>query len=453
MAPSAPGSNGRRNSTRGSTRNTTTVKKEINNSTSSLKLDLHSNPETSDSDDRRSESLLPVRTRGRGRGRGRPPRRAALVASSRSSKLAQPVIESELESDQESNDDEAEEDQGEDSASQKGKGGEEDNEGTLEESGEAKITKDGELLGGREFKCRSFKLPDRGNRVYMLSMDPARVLGFRDSYLFFLKNPQLVRVITTVDERQWMIENGILMANFKSKAIAVVTARSIFKLFGSKIIKGGRARVDDYFENSVEDGEDSDASSLTGSGNTAPGSTTGGHTEEGTPVATSMKRKYRATAQEERTTHVTDLNWQYESAMAVRTLNSQLRDLRKENSKFLDPHTNTEHGPSFLQPSRCEVREVSKRAKLLGSSKGFVSIPSSIGPKTDETVRVEVRAAAPTPPYINDPSIWAVIPQEIQKSLQAAEQMRNEQAPEDDEDLTRYPISILSGQYQAAYPM
>lgn len=298
----------------------------------------------------------------------------------------------------------------------------------------------------------------------MLSMDPARVLGFRDSYLFFLKNPQLVRVNTTVEERQWMIEHGMLMANFKSKLIAVVTARSIFKSFGAKIIKGGKSRMDDYFEsNASEDaGDDSegDTTSRTGDDNTGPGSIGGNynHAEDYASPASS-KRKHTL-MHEDSARQITDLNWQYESAMAVRALNSRLKELRKENPKFLDPHTNIEQIPSITQPTRCDVhivRETHFSSKpqvgdLGREEETVISIPRSIGPQMDTNVRVEIKPGAPLPPLIHDPSVWAAIPEAIRRVLVESETARAREYDEND-DVNRFPISLLSGQYQAAYPL
>ncbi|KAF8929619.1 hypothetical protein BGZ58_008809 [Dissophora ornata] len=334
---------------------------------------------------------------------------------------------------------------------------EEEIEGEVEEAGEAKITKDGELLGGREYKCRSFKMPTRGDRIYMLSMDPARVLGFRDSYLFFLRNPQLVRVNTTVEERTWMIENGMLMANFKSKLIAVVTARSIFKSFGHRIIKRGRSKVDDYYESrAIEednvDDTDEDGASKAGDADGSQGN--GGAHED----RSGGKRKHTLLHSENPGRQVTDLNWLYESAMAVRALNSQLKDLRKENPKFLDPHTNMEQIPASKQPTRCEVTAAPKPpqqeadAQLTNPLNSTVlSIPRSIGPQVDASVKVDIKGGAPGPPAIQDPNIWAVIPEDIRKALEAAEATKPKE--EENEDLTKFPLSLLEGQFQAAFPV
>ncbi|KAF9900774.1 hypothetical protein EC991_006899 [Linnemannia zychae] len=442
MAPSLPGSSGRRGGARNSLR------------ASSLTIERQDS-ESEDFGGRNS----PSRSK-------RPARQAAVISRPRGRppKAQQQQQQEDEDEDEEVEEAEDEEMEVDDKESSQGPiGDEEEIEGEIDEVGETKITKDGELLGGRQYKCRSFKLPERGDRIYMLSMDPARVLGFRDSYLFFLKNPQLVRVNTTVEERQWMIEHGMLMANFKSKLIAVVTARSIFKSFGAKIIKGGKSRVDDYFESNASedaiDDSEGDATSRTGDDTVASGSTGyNNHMEDHSSPAPS-KRKYTL-MHEDSARQITDLNWQYESAMAVRALNSRLKELRKGNPKFLDPHTNIEQIPTILQPTRCDVHVVPDKgsspspqgAETEKEESAILSVPRSIGPQVDANVKVEIKPGAPLPPLIHDASVWAVIPEDIRRVLEEAEITQNQDNAEND-GMTRFPISLLSGQYQAAYPL
>ncbi|KAG0375376.1 hypothetical protein BGX24_009190 [Mortierella sp. AD032] len=441
MAPSLPGSTGGR---RGGARNSLRA--------SSLTIEK----QDSDSEDLGRSSPS----------RSKRPTRMTAAATSRP-RGRPPKVQQRQEDEEEEAEEELEEGDGMEvdgkEDSQGPTGDEEEIEGEMDEVGETKVTKDGELLGGRQYKCRSFKLPERGDRIYMLSMDPARVLGFRDSYLFFLKNPHLVRVNTTVEERQWMIEHGMLMANFKSKLIAVVTARSIFKSFGAKIIKGGRSRVDDYFESNasedVVDDSEGDTTSRTGDDTVGSGST--GHFNQGEDHASpaSSKRKHTL-MHEDSVRHITDLNWQYESAMAVRALNSRLKELRKENPKFLDPHTNIEQIPTITQPTRCDVHvvpETHPSSKPQGGEtrkdeSTVLSIPRSIGPLVDTSVRIEIKPGAPLPPLIHDESVWAVIPEDIRRVLEEAELAQSTEYDDNDE-VTRFPISLLSGQYQAAYPL
>ncbi|KAF9123154.1 hypothetical protein BGW39_009227 [Mortierella sp. 14UC] len=444
MAPSLPGSSGRRGGARNSLR------------ASSLTIERQDS-ESEDFGGRNSPSRSKRPTRQAAvisRPRGRPPK-----AQQQQQELDD---EDEDEVEEEADDDGMEVDDKENS--ERPIGDEEEIEGEVDEIGETKVTKDGELLGGRQYKCRSFKLPERGDRIYMLSMDPARVLGFRDSYLFFLKNPQLVRVNTTVEERQWMIEQGMLMANFKSKLIAVVTARSIFKSFGAKIIKGGKSRVDDYFEanasdDAIDDSE-GDATSRTGDDTAASGSTGHINQVEDHPSPGPSKRKHTL-MHEDSARQITDLNWQYESAVAVRALNSRLKELRKENPKFLDPHTNIEQIPTITQPTRCHVHvvpETHPSSKPQGGESGreeatVLSIPRSIGPQVDTNVKIEIKPGAPLPPLIHDADVWAVIPEDIRRVLEEEAEIAQSREYDDNNEVSRFPISLLSGQYQAAYPL
>ncbi|KAF8951704.1 PHD finger protein 10 [Haplosporangium bisporale] len=423
-----------------------------------------SEPHSSSSTRRTATSKVPSR-----RGSRRRELSAAESADEDQDEVSDDAIEDDDEDEDEDLKAETEEEDGESELEPgKDQGDGEENEGEVDEAGETKITKDGELLGGRQFKCRTFKVPDRGDRVYMLSMDPARVLGFRDSYLFFIKNPHLIRVITTAEERTWMIREGLLMANFKSKLIALVTARSIFKTFGHRIIKNGRSRVDDYYEAAAEDDPmdsyDREASTQVEEGSVGTA---------GDDIGSS--RRKRALDQFEETARpITGLNWMYESALTVRALNTQLKTQRKENPRFLDPHTNIEQIPAALQPTRCVVKvapdtvdrkpvirrrpslntEGSNATEVAGPTplvSKVAAVPRSIGPKIDTNVKIEIKASAPGPPIINDPRVWAAIPEDIRKAIEEAEASPAED--EEDPDQFRFPISLMSGHYQSTYPV
>lgn len=112
--------------------------------------------------------------------------------------------------------------------------------------GEAKVDKIGNLLGGREYRVRTFTILDKGERQYMLSTEPARCIGFRDSYLFFQKHKLLFKIIIDEDAKRDLIERQIIPHSYKGRAIGVVTARSVFREFGAKIVIGGRKVIDDY---------------------------------------------------------------------------------------------------------------------------------------------------------------------------------------------------------------
>ena len=112
--------------------------------------------------------------------------------------------------------------------------------------GETKVDKSGNLLGNREYRVRVFTIVGKENRLYMLSTEPARCIGFRDSYLFFQKHPNLYKIIVDDEAKRDMIARDILPHSYKGRSIGVVTARSVFREFGAKIVIGGKKIVDDY---------------------------------------------------------------------------------------------------------------------------------------------------------------------------------------------------------------
>ena len=112
--------------------------------------------------------------------------------------------------------------------------------------GNEKVDGLGNLLGGREYRVRTFTIAGRGERLYMLSTEPARCCGFRDSYLFFTKHPKLYKVLINDHEKMDLIERDVLPNSYKGRNIGVVTARSVFREFGARIIVGGRKVIDDY---------------------------------------------------------------------------------------------------------------------------------------------------------------------------------------------------------------
>jgi len=117
-----------------------------------------------------------------------------------------------------------------------------------DEAGETKVTPTGHPLDGREYRCRTFFVPNRGQKLFMLATECARVLGYRDSYLLFNKNRSLYKIIATQAEKDDLIHQEILPYSYRSRQIAIVTARSMFRQFGSRLIVNGRRVRDDYWE-------------------------------------------------------------------------------------------------------------------------------------------------------------------------------------------------------------
>ena len=118
----------------------------------------------------------------------------------------------------------------------------------MDPDGETKVSKDGYPLEGRKYRCRTFQVPNRGEKLFMLATECARVLGYRDSYLLFNKNRSLYKIIANQTEKDNLIHQEILPYSYRSRQIAIVTARSMFRQFGSRLIDNGRRVRDDYWE-------------------------------------------------------------------------------------------------------------------------------------------------------------------------------------------------------------
>ncbi|KAF2131613.1 hypothetical protein P153DRAFT_421615 [Dothidotthia symphoricarpi CBS 119687] len=118
----------------------------------------------------------------------------------------------------------------------------------IDDAGERKVTQQGHPLDAREYRCRTFFVPNRGDKLFMLATECARVLGYRDSYLLFNKNRSLYKIIATQAEKDDLIHQEILPYSYRSRQIAIVTARSMFRQFGSRLVVNGRRVRDDYWE-------------------------------------------------------------------------------------------------------------------------------------------------------------------------------------------------------------
>ncbi|KAL2017535.1 hypothetical protein VTK56DRAFT_1969 [Thermocarpiscus australiensis] len=131
---------------------------------------------------------------------------------------------------------------------QLGPGGDEYLPREIDEAGEKKVLPNGQLTGNREYRCRTFHVPNRGDKLFMLATECARVLGYRDSYLLFNKNRSLYKIIASQVEKDDLVAQEILPFSYRSRQIAIVTARSMFRQFGSRVIVNGRRVRDDYWE-------------------------------------------------------------------------------------------------------------------------------------------------------------------------------------------------------------
>jgi chromatin structure-remodeling complex protein RSC7 len=231
--------------------------------------------------------------------------------------------------------------------------------------GQAKVDENGYLQGGREYRCRTFTISGRGNRLYMLSTEPARCIGFRDSYLFFQKHKQLFKIIAENEEKYDLIERNIIPHSYKGRAIGVVTARSVFREFGARIIVGGRRVTDDFWETRAREegaieGELAEPSDkLPGPGEEYNrnqyvawhGASSVYHT--GQPSVPTQGGSQQQQAKRKKVV-VTDMNWMAEHAQAAQSFNRTLTAFRHSIAPVTgvyEAHTNLMHFPKETQPT------------------------------------------------------------------------------------------------------
>lgn len=131
-----------------------------------------------------------------------------------------------------------------------------------DEAGEKKIQRTGELRGNRDYVCRTFRLPDRGDKLFMVATHCARVLGYQESQALFDENKSLYKIAATQAEKENFINRSILSVRDGSETLLFVTAKSIYRQFGSRIIWRGRRVKDDYWEAKAREQGEADSSDL-----------------------------------------------------------------------------------------------------------------------------------------------------------------------------------------------
>ncbi len=220
--------------------------------------------------------------------------------------------------------------------------------------GEQKVTQTGYLNDGREYRCRVFTVAGRGQRLYMLSTEPARCMNYRDSYLFFLKHKSLYKVIVDDDEKYDLIQRNIIPHSYKGRSIGICTARSVFREFGARIIIAGKRITDDYWEQEYRDkgfveGEPADPDDKL----PPPGMEYNKNQYVAWHGASSVYHQQPVLDVKrvgKRKALITDENWIFEHASAAMRYNTDLALSRKANLYGIyEPHTNLNFIPSGTQ--------------------------------------------------------------------------------------------------------
>lgn len=245
----------------------------------------------------------------------------------------------------------------------------------VDEAGEKKVNSNGELQDGRQYRVRSFTIKNRGDRLYMLSTEPARCMGFRDSYLLFQKHRKLWKVLLTDEEKYDLIERDIIPHSYKGRVIGVVTARSVFREFGAKIVVGGKRVIDDYYEadaiaqgyvsGQIADPDDrlppqgqpynqNQYVAWHGASSVYHQSTSHAPTNALDLYGTSSLRRKTSVA-------VTDENWMFEHASAASSYNSALAKQRRKllnPGGVYEPHVGLAFFPQSTQPTCVQWRRL-----------------------------------------------------------------------------------------------
>ncbi|KAH8804538.1 chromatin remodelling complex Rsc7/Swp82 subunit-domain-containing protein [Xylogone sp. PMI_703] len=120
-----------------------------------------------------------------------------------------------------------------------------------DQAGEAKVTPLGYLLDGRVYRCQTFPLRSRDGNLFMLATQCSSILGYQDLDTMFRENRSLRKIMATEAEKEDLILCQLIRGLSPSdlqKPLAIVSAKSVFRQFGSKIIFNGQPVKDDYWE-------------------------------------------------------------------------------------------------------------------------------------------------------------------------------------------------------------
>ncbi|KAG4304383.1 hypothetical protein PORY_002093 [Pneumocystis oryctolagi] len=265
----------------------------------------------------------------------------------------------------------------------------------IDPSGEKKVDQFGILSDGREYRCRTFTLLGRGKRLYMLSTEPAHAMGYRDPYLFFLRHTSLYNVIINEEEKLDLIERNIIPESYKGRAIGVVTARSIFREFGARIIIKGKWIVDDYWEtSSISKGRDCSDIANPNDKMLFEGIEYDKNQHVAWLGASSIYQYHPEFESEiyrkKKKVIITDENWMLEHARSASRYNSFLTIQRREKWAFgvYEPHTNTHLRFATSQPTSVKWQSGIENEKVDSGSKVVLETLMEIKPISGSCVHL-----------------------------------------------------------------
>lgn len=230
--------------------------------------------------------------------------------------------------------------------------------------GKAKVEKNGTLIGDRAYRMKTFTILNHGDILFMVSTEPARLVGFRDSYLLFKTHKTLFKKVCTHDEKMDLINRQIIPNSYKGRSVNLVTARSIFREFGAKMIRDGKKVIDDFWEQRAIDrgdveGEYADPAELYVNKHMTNGlGFSGNNTADGgsgsTPVPNSA-----ALASSALVKYQTDPTWMYQIVVQTTSYNRRLQEDRGLAMRGIkDTYTGLNLYPITTQPTKATATKL-----------------------------------------------------------------------------------------------
>lgn len=221
--------------------------------------------------------------------------------------------------------------------------------------GRTKIDEFGNLQGARKFRNKTFTVLGQGERKYMVSTEPARLVGFRDSYLLFKTHTNLFKKVCTNEEKTDLIDRHIIPTSYKGRSVNLVTARSIYREFGAKILVDGKKVIDDFWEQRARDngdieGEYADPSELYNYNIATSGVETGANTMG------HLNNQQTSITGAAAVSYLNDPTWQYLMALKTREFNNKLASDRSITyGGVKDVYTGLMFLPSGTQSSKSRI--------------------------------------------------------------------------------------------------
>lgn len=214
-----------------------------------------------------------------------------------------------------------------------------------------KVDLNGNLLGGRQFRMKTFNVLGCGAKQYMVSTEPARLVGFRDSYLLFKTHRTLFKKVCSNEEKMDLIDRGLIPNSYKGRAVNLVAARSVFREFGAIMILDGKKVIDDFWEQRAIDRGDN-------AGDYAdPNETIKYQSKlsailgnETSTVSTGMAPLISTPL----VNYTTDVSWMYQICAQTQEFNRKVSETRQValSRGIKDIYTNLNFLPAHTQPHR-----------------------------------------------------------------------------------------------------